>query len=154
MGYLKIIFYGILAFIERHPIFCLLMVALAVFAPFVFKWVGWILLGILAIAVIGIAIAMLRFKKMQREMQEQMRQAGGGFAGGNPFGNMGGNAGAGNPFGNMGAATGGMTLEEFVKRMQAEADARQQQSGTQQPKRETKKSDVDSTDYVDFEEVK
>lgn len=131
------------------------MVALAVFAPFVFKWVGWILLGILAIAVIGIAIAMLRFKKMQRQMQEQMRQAGGGFAGGNPFGNMGGNAGAGNPFGNMGAATGGMTLEEFVKRMQAEADARQQQGGaTQQPKREAKKSDVDSTDYVDFEEVK
>lgn len=154
MGYLKIIFYGILAFIERHPIFCLLMVALAVFAPFVFKWVGWILLGILALAIIGIAVAAFRFKKMQREMQEQMRQAGGGFAGGNPFGNMGGNAGAGNPFGNMGAATGGMTLEEFVKRMQAEADARQQQGGTQQPKREAKKSDVDSTDYVDFEEIK
>lgn len=154
MGYLKIIFYGILAFIERHPIFCLLMVALAVFAPFVFKWVGWILLGILALAIIGIAVAAFRFKKMQREMQEQMRQAGGGFAGGNPFGNMGGNAGAGNPFGNMGAATGGMTLEEFVRRMQAEADARQQQGGTQQSKRETKKSDVDSTDYVDFEEIK
>lgn len=154
MGYLKIIFYGILAFIERHPIFCLLMVALAVFAPFVFKWVGWILLGILVLAIIGIAIAAFRFKKMQREMQEQMRQAGGGFAGSNPFGNMGGNAGAGNPFGNMGAATGGMTLEEFVRRMQAEADARQQQDGTQQPKRETKKSDVDSTDYIDFEEIK
>ena len=130
------------------------MVALAVFAPFVFKWVGWIFLGILALAIIGIAVAAFRFKKMQREMQEQMRQAGGGFAGGNPFGNMGGNAGAGSPFGNMGAATGGITLEEFVKRMQAEADARQQQGGTQQPKRETKKSDVDSTDYVDFEEIK
>lgn len=86
-----------------------------------------------------------------------MRQASGGFAGSNPFGNMGGNpfgntgTTGSSPFGNMGGATGGMTLEEFVKRMQAEADARQQ---AQQPKHETKKNDVDSTDYVDFEEIK
>lgn len=154
MGYLKIAFYGLLAFIERHPIFCLLMVALAVFAPFVFKWVGWVILGILALALIGIIIAIVRFKRMQRQMEEQMRQASGGsFAGGNPFGNMGSNTGAGNPFGNMGGATGGMTLEEFVRRMQADADARLQKGAAQQPKHQTK-SDVDSTDYVDFEEVK
>ena len=152
MGYLKIIFYGLLAFIERHPIFCLVLVALAVFAPFVFKWVGWVLLGILALALVGILVAVLRFKRMQRQMEEQMRKAGGGFAGGNPFGGMNGNAGAGNPFGGMGGAANGMTLEEFVRRMQAEADSRQ--SGQTTAKRETKKSDVDSVDYVDFEEVK
>ena len=160
MGYLKIAFYGLLAFIERHPIFCLIMVALAVFAPFVFKWVGWVLLGILALVLIGIVIAVIRFKRMQRQMEEQMRKAGGGFGGGSPFGGMGGSpfgntggGGSGSPFGNMGGATNGMTLEEFVKRMQAEADARQQQ-GQQKPKRDPNKSDVDSTEYVDFEEVK
>lgn len=161
MGYLKIAFYGLLAFIERHPIFCLIVLLLAIFAPFVFKWLGWVILSIIALALIGLLIMSLRFRKMKRQMEDQMRQAsGGGFAGGNPFGNMGGNpfgntnTAGGTPFGNMGGGTNGMTLEDFVKRMQAEADARLQQNGTQQTKRETKKNDVDSTDYVDFEEVK
>ena len=65
MGYLKIIFYGLLAFIERNPKFCILLILLAVFAPFVFKWVGWVLLIILGVAVLGIAFAILRFKRMQ-----------------------------------------------------------------------------------------
>ena len=157
MGYLKIVFYGLLAFIERHPIFCFILLLLALFAPFVFKWIGWVILGIIALALIGLLIMSLRFRKMKRQMEDQMRQASGGFADSNPFGNMGGNpfgntgTTGSSPFGNMGGATGGMTLEEFVKRMQAEADARQQ---AQQPKRETKKNDVDSTDYVDFEEIK
>ena len=74
-----------------------------------------------------------------------MRNAGGGFGGGSPFGN------GGSPFGDMGA-TGGMTLEEFVRRMQEEADARQRQGGPK-PQNDNKKSDVDSTEYVEFEEV-
>ena len=143
MGYLKIAFYGLLAFIERHPIFCLIMVALAVGAPMVFKWVGWVILGIIAIALIGVLALVIRFKRMQRQMEEQMRQAGGGFAGG--F--------AGNPFAGMGGAANGMTLEEFVRRMQAEADARQQ-AAQPKAKRTAPKSDVDSSEYVDFEEVK
>lgn len=143
MGYLKIAFYGLLAFIERHPIFCLIMVALAVGAPMVFKWVGWVILGIIAFALIGVLALVIRFKRMQRQMEEQMRQAGGGFAGG--F--------AGNPFAGMGGAANGMTLEEFVRRMQAEADARQQ-AAQPKAKRTAPKSDVDSSEYVDFEEVK
>ena len=71
-----------------------------------------------------------------------MRNAGGG----SPFG-----TGGGSPFGDMGA-TGGMTLEEFVRRMQEEADARQRQ-GDPKPQNDNKKSDVDSTEYVEFEEV-
>ena len=134
MGYLKIIVYGLLAFIERNPIFCLFMLLLAIFAPFVFKW-----------------------RKMRRQLEEQMRQAQGQFNqgpfSGNPFAG-GTSGGSGSPFGNMGG-TGGMTLEEFVRRMQAEADARQQQSRQQQTTGEdkSKKSNVDSSDYVEFEEV-
>lgn len=152
MGYLKIAFYGLLAFIERHPIFCIVMVLLGIFAPFVFKWVGWVILAIVAVALIGVLIMVVRFKHMQRQMEEQMRQAGGGFGGGNPFTTMGGASG-GSPFGDMRGVAGGMTLEEFVRRMQAEADARQQQ-GQQKPQRESNKGDVDSTEYVEFEEIK
>lgn len=142
MGYLKIIFYGLLAFIERNPKFCLLLVLIAVFAPFVFKWVGWVLLIILGVALLGLGFAFLRFHKMQKRMEDQMHQTmGGGFSG------MGG-------FTNMGGANG-MSLEELVRQMQAQADARKAQT-QQQPKQQAtqSKSSVDSSDYVDFEEVK
>lgn len=146
MGYLKIIFYGLLAFIERNPKFCLLLVLIAVFAPFLFKWVGWLLLIIVGVALLGLAFAILRFKRMQKNMEEQMRQTGGGFSGMGGFSTMGG-------FSNMGGANG-MTLEELVRQMQAQADARK----AQQPKQNTTTSSksvsgVDTADYVDFEEV-
>lgn len=150
MGYLKIIFYGLLAFIERNPKFCLLLVLIAVFAPFVFKWVGWVLLIILGVAVLGLAFAILRFKRMQKQMEEQMHQKmGGGFT------NMGGFSGMGG-FQNMGGANG-MSLEELVRQMQAQADARKAQTQQQHQPKQTatqSKSSVDSSDYVDFEEVK
>ena len=147
MGYLKIIFYGLLAFIERNPKFCLLLVLIAVFAPFVFKWVGWVLLIILGVALLGLGFAFLRFRKMQKQMEDQMHQTmGGGFSGMGGFTNMGG-------FQNMGA--NGMSLEELVRQMQAQADARKAQA-QQQPKQQAtqSKSSDDSSDYVDFEEVK
>lgn len=145
MGYLKIIFYGLLAFIERNPKFCILLLLLAIFAPFVLRWVGWLLLIIVGVALLGLAFAILRFRKMHKNMEEQMRQNGGGFSGMGGFTNMGG-------FSNMGGANG-MTLEELVRQMQAQADARK----TQQPKQNTtaskSESGVDTADYVDFEEV-
>ena len=73
MGYLKIALYWLLAFIERHPMFCLIMLLLAIFTPFVFKWIGWVLLGFLCLALIGILVVTLRFRKMKRQMEEQMR---------------------------------------------------------------------------------
>ena len=112
MGYLKIVFYGLLAFIERHPIFCFILLLLALFAPFVFKWIGWVILGIIALALIGLLIMSLRFRKMKRQMEEQMRNAGGGFGGG--FGDFGD---LGDIFGSIfGAfcATLGVVLPSFV----------------------------------------
>lgn len=155
MGYLKIFFYGLLAFIERNPIFCLVLVLLGVFAPFVLKWVGWFLLGLLAFALIGILFFVLRMRKMKKQMEEQMRQAGGGFSGMGGFANMGGFTNMGG-FSNMGGANG-MTLEELLRQMQAQADARKAQQQPKQPQQSTtttkKVSGVDSADYVDFEEV-
>lgn len=145
MGYLKIIFYGLLAFIERNPKFCILLLLLAIFAPFVLRWVGWLLLIVVGVALLGLAFAILRFRRMHKNMEEQMRQNAGGFSGMGGFTNMGG-------FSNMGGANG-MTLEELVRQMQAQADARK----TQQPKQNTTASKsvsgVDTADYVDFEEV-
>ena len=79
------------------------------------------------------------------------------FGGANPFG--GGFAG----FSNM----GGMTLEELVRQMQAQADAQQrakQSAGSQQRDNSSaetttsgqtrKRVSDDVGDYVDFEEVK
>ena len=149
MGYLKIIFYGLLAFIERNPKFCIVLLLLAIFAPFVLRWVGWLLLIIVGVALLGLAFAILRFRKMHKNMEEQMRQTGGGFSGMGGFTNMGG-------FSNMGGANG-MTLEELVRQMQAQADARKAQQQPKQPKQNTTTtksvSGVDTADYVDFEEV-
>lgn len=152
MIHLKIILYGILAFIERNPLFCIMLVLLAVFAPVVFKFVGWIILGIIAAALIGIALFALRMRKMKRNMEDQFRQATGGNAG---FGGAGFSG-----FGNMGGANG-MTLEELVRQMQAQADARKngaQGGNVNQPKNNlndnSSKSSDKPGDYVDFEEVK
>ena len=148
MGYLKIIFYGLLAFVERHPIFTLALVAVGVFAPALFKVAGWIILGILLAIVVLVAIGSLRLRRMRQQMEEQMRQGGFSSSG---FSGMGG-------FGNMGGAPNGMTLEELVRRMQAEADARRQGSTssntttTSSPKSEKRVNDKVG-DYVDFEEV-
>lgn len=149
MGYLKIIFYGLLAFVERNPLFTLLLVLLAIFAPVVFKVAGWIILGILLAIVVLVAIGSLRLRRMRQQMEEQMRQGGfssGGFSSGG--------------FSGMGGAANGMTLEELVRRMQAEADARRAGTASSNnttttsssPKSEKRVRDKVG-DYVDFEEV-
>ena len=155
MGYLKIIFYGLLAFIERHPIFTLIIVVLAVFAPFVFKAIGWILLAILAILLVLIGVAVFRFRKMRRDMEKQFRNGpGAGFGGPSAgFGGPGAGFGGFQGFGNM----QGMTLEELVRQMQEQANARKAGgcgAGNNAPKGSTTKRVSDSVgDYVDFEEV-
>lgn len=160
MNYLKIIFYGILSFIERNPIFCLFFLIIAIVAPFLVKVFLYVILGFLLLALIGIGVAVWRMRKMRRQMEEQFRNMGAqqqNFGGANPFG--GGFAG----FSNM----GGMTLEELVRQMQAQADARQraqQGAGSKQSHNGTaetttsgqtrKRVSDDVGDYVDFEEVK
>ena len=115
MNVLKIIFYGLLAFIERHPFFCTILVLLAIFAPFVFEIVGWIILGIITLLLIVFGILAWKVHKMKREMKKRFEQGGANFSGGS-FG--------GQNFGGHFYA-GGMTLEELVRQMQAQAEAEQ-----------------------------
>lgn len=167
MTYLKIIFYGLLAFIERNPIFCTVLVLIAIFAPIVFHVVGWILLGLLGLALLGIGMFVWRAHRMKRQMEKQFRDAMGGNMGN--MGNMGGQGfSAGGPaggfsgfasFGQMGS--NGMTLEELVRQMQAQADRRQQASSSRPSSSTTTRSTGTKVggksdkvgDYVDFEEV-
>lgn len=139
-----------LAFIERNPIFCLIMVLLAVFAPVVFKVVGWIILGIIALLLIGLAALAWKVHKMKRDMKRRFEQAANGAGGFN---------GGAQGFSGFGF-TGNMSLEDLVRMMQQQADMRQQSSNkgasssTAHTSGQTNKRVNDKVgDYVDFEEV-
>lgn len=142
MAYLKIIFYGLLSAIERNPIFFLVMLLLALFAPFVIKWALWVILGLLGIALLAFIIFILRFRKAQRDLNKQFRQTGGasGFNAGTGFGGF------------SHFASSNMSLEELVRQMQAQADASQRRNTT--TVKDKKIENDKSGDYVDFEEVK
>lgn len=149
MVYLKIVFYAILAFIERNPKLCIILALLAIFAPVVFKFVGWIILGIIALAIVVMGAMAWRMRSMQRKIEREFQSNGSGTSAGG-FNGFGG-------FGNM----GGMSLEDLVRRMQAEADARKGASGGtsagQSNKTNENRSRVRNSrddDYVDFEEIK
>lgn len=155
MTILKIIFYGLLAFIERHPIFSLAVVLLAIFAPVVFKAIGWIIVAAILLILLIVCFGAYRLHKMRREMENQFRNgSGAGFGGATGFG---GSAGGFTGFGNM----QGMSLEELVRQMQEQANARKSaQSGAGQGKTTSSASSSQQKrvndkvgDYVDFEEV-
>lgn len=140
MVYLKIIFYGILAFIERHPLFTLFIILISIFAPVVWKAIGWVIVAVLFALLLIVGVAAFRMHKMRKQVEDQFRGTSGGFSSG--F-----------------SSAQGMSLEELVRRMQAEAEAKRRaqnthsstttQSSTAQQKRVNDKVG----DYVDFEEV-
>lgn len=142
-----------LAFIERNPIFCLVMLLVAIAVPTFFHVVGWIILGIIALFLIILGIGWWRMRKMQKELNNQFRQSGAGF----------GQAGSTGGFNNFGGfSTGGMSLEELVRQMQAQADAAKRSSANANNNANTTTTTSGSTqkrvndkvgDYVDFEEV-
>lgn len=145
-----------LAFIERNPIFCLIMLLVAIALPTLFRVVGWIILGIIALFLLILGIGWWRMRKMQKELNNQFRQSGAGF----------GQAGSTGGFNNFGGfSTGGMSLEELVRQMQAQADAAKRSSAnananannantTTTTSGSTQKRVNDKVgDYVDFEEV-
>ena len=152
MNYLKIIFYGFLAFAQKYPFFTLAFLAAVILPPIFFPAVRWFMLGMFIIALIVIGLVWLQFYLMKRKMEKEYRDAMNGK------GNMGGNnAGAGAGFTGYGFARG-MRLEDFVQQMQQQADARQTGAQQQQPKgdasaKSSKKAN-NQGEYVDFEEIK
>lgn len=151
MIHLKVILYAILAFIERNPKFCLVLLLIGVFAPVVFKVVGWVILGIIVFALIAIGLMMWRVRRMQHMVEREFRSS------------TSGNRASGSGFGGFSGAYSahGMSLEELVRRMQAEADARKAANGGAKERTTNSGGRVSSDgkpsredDYVDFEEVK
>ena len=158
MTILKIIFYGLLAMLERRPIFTIGLLALLILPPIYFEWVRWFYLGLLIFILLIVFAIKRKIRKLRQQFEQQYRDAmggngGAGFAG---FGSFGGTNGAGFNF------SQGMTLEELVRQMQQQADARNAQS--QQGKttikdnssklNNGKNKDNNEGEYVDFEEIK
>lgn len=148
MNYLKIIFYGFLTFAQKYPFFTLAFLAAVILPPIFFPAVRWFMLGMFIIALIVIGLVWLQFYRMKRQMEREYRDAMNGKMGGN-------GAGPGAGFSGYGFANG-MRLEDFVRQMQEQADARQ--ASAQQPKNDsattTQKKASDQGEYVDFEEIK
>ena len=147
MVYLKIILYGILAFVERHPLFTTFLVLTAIFAPIVWKAIGWVVLGIIILLLLVVGGMALRVHSMRRKMEEQLRSGGAGFSGFDAGG-----------FSAGGFNAQGMTLEELVRRMQEQADAQRRAQGgttttTTSSTKQQKRVNDKVGDYVDFEEV-
>lgn len=146
MVYLKIIFYGILAFIERHPLFTMFIILVSIFAPVVWKAVGWVIVAVLFALLILVGIGALRIRKMRREVEDQFRGSAGGFTSGG--------------FSSGFSSAQGMSLEELVRRMQAEADAQRRANSNTSSTTTTSTSNNQQRrvndkvgDYVDFEEI-
>ncbi len=148
MNYLKIIFYGFLTFAQKYPFFTLAFLAAVILPPIFFPAVRWFMLGMFIIALIVIGLVWLQFYRMKRQMEKEYRDAMNGKMGGS-------GAGPGAGFTGYGFANG-MRLEDFVRQMQEQADARQ--ASAQQPKSDsattTQKKASDQGEYVDFEEIK
>ena len=149
MIYLKLIFYGLLAFVTRHPVFCVVLGVLLYFFPAV---VGWTLLGILALILLVLGFLGWKMYKLKRDMKRRFKEATGGNA------NFGGAQGFGGA-NFAGFSMGGMSLEELVRQMQAQADAQQRarQGGANANSSTSglaqKRVNDKVGDYVDFEEV-
>jgi methyl-accepting chemotaxis protein len=155
MRYLKLIFYGALALYERHPIFCTTMLLLIILPPIFSEVARWIMLGILIFAILAIAIIAWQIRRLKRKFENEFRNATGGG-----FNNFSSSFGGGNTGFSGFSYTGGMTLEELVRKMQSEADQRQQSAQQHNNNSNNSDNDIprrnieDKGEYVDFEEIK
>lgn len=155
---LKIIFYGLLAMLERRPIFTIGLLALLILPPIYFEWVRWFYLGLLIFILLIVFAVKRKIRQLRKQFEQQYRDAMGGNAGAG-FAGFGGPNGAGFAGFNF---SQGMTLEDLVRQMQQQADARnaqaQQQQGTTTIKDNSSKTNSTNNnnegEYVDFEEIK
>lgn len=90
MNFIMILIDSITTFVRRNPFLCLLILMLALLAPSVLKGLAafalYFILGILLFGVIILMTIRWRFRRLQREMQEQFghqgnfRNSGAGYA--------------------------------------------------------------------------
>ena len=152
MNYIKIILYGFLAMLERRPVFTIALLALIILPPIYFVWVRWFMLGMLLLILVGFFSLRRKMRLMRSQFEQQYRDAmGGNGAGFSGFSNAGGAGFSGYNYAQ------GMRLEDFVKEMQKQADARQaaQQQGFSNTTTNgtSAKQSGNQGEYVDFEEI-
>lgn len=87
MNFIMILIDSISTFVKRNPLLCLLILMLALLAPSVLKglaaFVLYFVVGILFFGLIILLTIRWRFRRLQREMQEQFGRTGGDFHGRN-----------------------------------------------------------------------
>lgn len=81
MNLIMLLIDSIATFIRRNPLLCLILVMLALLAPSALKGIAafilYFILGILLFGVIILLTIRWRFRRLQREMQEQFGASGG-----------------------------------------------------------------------------
>ena len=72
---------GAVAFVRRNPLFCLLILMLALFAPSVLggiaMFVLYFILGIILLVVVLMLVFRWRIYRLRQQVEEQFRQGGG-----------------------------------------------------------------------------
>ncbi len=79
MNIFRQIIEGLFEFVRRNPLFCLMVVMLALLAPSLLTGIAllvlYLLLGLVLFGVVILLMIRWRFRRLQRRMEEQMRGA-------------------------------------------------------------------------------
>lgn len=79
MNIFRQIIEGVFEFVRRNPLFCLMVVMLALLAPSLLTGIAlvvlYLLLGLVLFGVVILLMIRWRFRRLQRQMEEQMRGA-------------------------------------------------------------------------------
>lgn len=77
MNIFRQIIEGVFEFVRRNPLFCLMVVMLALLAPSLLTGIAllvlYLLLGLVLFGVVILLMIRWRFRRLQRQMEEQMR---------------------------------------------------------------------------------
>jgi len=77
MNFITILFDTIVGFVRRNPLFCLILLVIAVGAPSLFGFMLYVVLGIVLFSMISVAVFVWRMRSAQRRMEEEFRNSAG-----------------------------------------------------------------------------
>lgn len=77
MNFISALFDTIIGFIRRNPLFCLLLLLIAVGAPSLFGFMLYVVAGIFLVSMISVAVFVWRLRSAQRRMEEEFRNGTG-----------------------------------------------------------------------------
>ena len=74
MNFISAFIDGIVGFVRRNPLTCVILLLIAVVAPSLFGFMLYVILGMVLVSIISALIFAWRLRRMQRQMEEQFRQ--------------------------------------------------------------------------------